>query len=243
MTEKINPSDEKSEIIWITGASSGIGKAVALEFIDKSHRLALSARRSEELMKIKSSIEGDLVEIFPCDISSFASVSQTFEAIDKVGSIDCLINNAGMSSFKSAENNSIEEIQDVINTNLLGAIYTIKSVLPEMIKRKRGTIINIISVVSDSVYVNSSAYSASKTGLLAYANVLREEVRKYNIRVINILPGATGTAIWPEKVLEKNIHRMMTPYDLAKFIYFCYSSFDTAVIENAILRPIEGDLR
>ena len=87
--------------------------------------------------------------------------------------------------------------------NLLGSIYTTKAVLPEMIKRKSGTIINILSVAAKTVFTNSSIYTASKSGLEAFGKVLREEVREYNIRVINIFPGATATEIWSKEALDK----------------------------------------
>ena len=111
-----------------------------------------------------------------------------------------LINNAGITSFKLAEENSINEINDIINTNLLGSIYAIKAVLPQMISNRSGTIINILSVVTKKTFTKSSVYSASKMGLLGYTNSLREEVRKYNIKVINVIPGATATPMWSKEM-------------------------------------------
>jgi len=153
-----------------------------------------------------------------------------------------LINNAGITSFKKVEHNSLEDIESIIQTNLLGSIYTIKAVLPLMIKKNKGTIINILSVVTEKIFQQSGAYSASKAGLKAFSQVLREEVRKYNIRVINVYPAATNTDIWSEENKTKFAHRMMNPADIAKMVISIYEHPGNVVTEEIVLRPIEGDL-
>jgi NADP-dependent 3-hydroxy acid dehydrogenase YdfG len=124
--------------IWITGASSGIGKAAAEEFAKIGCKVFVSARRVTELERLNEFLKKDKLsaEIYPCNVASYANVDQTVKKILANNSIDCLINNAGVTSFKLAEENSINEIDDIINTNLLGSIYTIKAVLPKMIERR-----------------------------------------------------------------------------------------------------------
>ena len=112
-----------------------------------------------------------------------------------------------------------------------------------MIKRKKGTIINIISVAAEKVFTRSSAYAASKSGLLAYTNVLREEVRKYNIKVINILPGATNTPMWSDKVLEEYGDKIMKPENIARVLVSVYLQGSDYVTEEIIMRPMIGDLK
>ncbi|NWF49539.1 MAG: SDR family oxidoreductase [Ignavibacteriaceae bacterium] len=230
--------------VWVTGASSGIGKAVAEEFAKIGAQVFISARRVTELERLKQNLgdDGLKVHIFPCNVASSANVEQTFKKISAEHPVNCLINNAGITSFKSAESNSINEINDIINTNLLGSIYAIKSVLPHMIQNGGGTIINILSVVTTKVFTNSSAYSASKLGLKAYADVLREEVRKYKIRVINISPGATYTPIWNTDARKKYGDRMMNPEDVARITVSAFLQKENIVNEEIIIRPIEGDI-
>ncbi|NNG27356.1 MAG: SDR family oxidoreductase, partial [Ignavibacteriaceae bacterium] len=184
--------------IWITGASSGIGKSTALEFASVGCKVFASARRVSELERLKSEAgkSGENIFIHQCNIASSSNVEQTFKKIKAGNKIDCLVNNAGITSFKLAQENSINEIKDVINSNLLGSIFTIKSVLPHFIKNGGGTIINVLSVVVNKTFEKSTVYTASKLGLLGYTRALREEVREHNIRVINIVPGATETPIW-----------------------------------------------
>lgn len=230
--------------IWITGASSGIGKATAIEFSKIGKKVYASARRVTELERLNKELKKEKlsVELFPCNVASSVNVDQTAKKILSVNDIDCLINNAGITSWKLAEENSVNEIDDVINTNLLGSIYTIKNMLPHFIERGGGTIINILSVVTKKVFTNSSIYAASKIGLLGYTNSLREEVRKYKIRVINIIPGTTETPMWSQKIREENSARMLNPEDVARVIVSAYLEKQNIVTEEILMRPIEGDL-
>jgi len=235
---------EKKNAVWITGASSGIGKALACKFAKNGIFVLGTARRNDLLDEIKNEL-GEFSTFFMChqlDISDFSLVSEFHKKISTEYQIECLINNAGTTSFKNAIENSIQEIEDIIQVNLLGSIYAIKTVLPEMLERKSGTIINILSVVTQKIFTSSSAYSASKSGLHAYTKVLREEVRDKNIRVINVSPGATATSIWPEGVLQKYSERMMNAEAIAEMIYHVYSEKSNLVSEELVLRPLKGDL-
>jgi short-subunit dehydrogenase len=238
MTEKIKTG------VWITGASSGIGRAAACEFAKTGARVFVSSRKVGELERLHTELRKEKlgVEVYPCNVASFSNVEQTVKKITNEHSLDCLINNAGITSFKRAESNSIQEINDVVGTNLLGAIYTIKNVLPHMIEQGGGTIINILSIVTKKIFTNSSVYAASKSGLLAYANSLREEVRKYNIRIINVVPGATETSIWSDEVRNKNIGKMIKPQDIAQMLVWLYLQKGNLVTEEITVRPITGDL-
>jgi 3-oxoacyl-[acyl-carrier protein] reductase len=182
------------------------------------------------------------VKFFPCNVASAANVDQTVKKLFVEYPIHCLINNAGVTSFKAAEDNSVQEINDIINTNLLGSIYTIKYILPHFIKQGEGTIINIISSAARKVFTNSSAYTASKAGLLGYTNVLREEVRKYNIRVINIFPGATETPMWSTEMRKEHSFRMMTSEEVSRLLVWVYLQEGNMVPEEIMIKPIEGDL-
>ena len=230
--------------IWITGASSGIGKAASKEFARTGSKVFVSARRKSELERLNNELKEEnlSVEIFPCNIASSSNVDQTAKKILSTNKIDCLINSAGITLFKLAAENSINEIDDIIHTNLLGPIYSIKSVLPSMIKQNGGTIINILSAVTKKVFIQSSAYSASKHGLIGYTNSLREEVRKHNVRIINVIPGATQTPMWTSEMREKYGDRMMTAEEIAQVIVWLYLQKGNLVTEEIVLRPMLGDL-
>jgi 3-oxoacyl-[acyl-carrier protein] reductase len=178
-----------------------------------------------------------------CNVGSERSISSTAKRIrEKYGKIDVLINNAGVTVFKSIMETKLTEFDSIMSTNLRGAFLCIKSVLPQMIKRKNGHIINIVSVAANTVLENSSAYAASKAGLLALSNVLRKEVRKFNIKVTNILPGAVETSMWDSKVRTRHRNRMMSPADIAQVTLEVFNQPKKVLIEDVIVRPIKGDL-
>lgn len=228
--------------VWITGASAGIGKALSIKFANNNHFVFGSGRRKNPFISNISEFNKSNFKYIENDVSNYKEVISAYNEINKDFEIDCLINNAGISSFKPFIENTQEDIDTIIKTNLNGSIYTIKSVLPKMIERKSGTIINILSVASKKIFTNSSIYAASKAGLENFSKVLREEIRDNNIRIINIYPGATATEIWPESAINNFSDKMMTAADLADFIYDVYANTSSLSPEEIIVRPITGDL-
>jgi NADP-dependent 3-hydroxy acid dehydrogenase YdfG len=235
---------EIKKTVWITGASSGIGKELALEFARNGEIVLATARKINAIESSKKDLGEQAENLIAAvvDVTDKNAVKEFYKSISEKYSVSCLINNAGITSFKKAEQDSIEEIEKIISTNLFGSIYSIKTVLPHMITNNTGTIINLLSIVTKKIFTGSSAYSASKAGLLAYTNALREEVRKNNIRVINVSPGPTQTPIWPNSSLEKYSYRMMSPAEVAKLVYHIYKLKSNLVVEDISICPIQGDL-
>lgn len=233
---------EKPKLVWITGGTSGIGYSLVKRFINSEiHVLTTSHNRKKiiELEKYFSNFKNFHADF--CDVRDADTIIKIISDYSSNFNIVSLINNAGITSFSPFENNNLDEINSIIDTNLKGPIYTIKNLLPELI-RNSGTIINILSVAAVEIFENSSLYAASKAGLLSFSNVLREELRKYNVRVINILPGATNTPIWGNDSIEKFGDRMMNPDDLADFIYNIWANNSTVTLENITLKPITGNI-
>jgi 3-oxoacyl-[acyl-carrier protein] reductase len=171
------------------------------------------------------------------------SVSRAFDLILKeFGRIDVLVNNAGVTYFKPFEQTSVKEFDHVIATNLRGTFLCAKSVLPAMVMRGHGCIINIISVTATTTFESSSAYAAAKAGLLGMSRSLRAEVRKKGVRVIDVLPGAVETAMWPDEARKKYHEKMMQPQDVADVVVSLLHQPQRVITEEILIRPLEGDL-
>ena len=227
--------------IWITGASSGIGLELATILSKTKCNLLLSARNSEKLIKVASSISGNAkVFAFPLDVSDTNAVNDTFEfIIGEVGFPNILINNAGVYIDKPFIDTTIDEFDFMINTNLKGYFNTTRAVLPSMIEFKGGAIVNIVSLTAIETFNNCAVYSASKSAVLSMMNCIREEVREHNIKIINIIPGAVATTIWSDAILNKHRHKMSSPRDIAEVVVntLQLSASDTSMIENIVIKP------
>lgn len=233
------------EVVWITGASSGIGKELAISFSSIGANVILTSRNKKKLLQVEKEIVkyGGNAKSFVCDVRDEKSVFECKKKIQKeFGKIDVLINNSGIGIFKPFLFTSTKEFDDTIATNLRGMFLCIKSVLPDFIERKSGYIFNILSTASVDIFKNSSAYSASKSAAFMMSKVLRREVRKHNIKVINILPGATDTEIWDKESRKKFSHRMMKPHSVADVVLEIFRFPSDVVCEDIILRPQLGNI-
>jgi len=232
-------------VVWITGATKGIGLAVANAFAAIGCKVIVSGRNKSQLEINAGRIidQGGFALPIVCDVTSEKSVRSAFAVINKkAGDIDVLVNNAGVTVFESFEKTTVKEFDSIIATNLRGYFLCTKVVLPTMIKQKKGHIINIHSVSANTIFYNSSAYSASKAGSLALSRCLRQEVRKKGIRVIDVLPGAVETEMWNRSVRKKNHNKMIQPEDVADAVVSIYCQPQRMVTDEIILRPVEGDL-
>jgi dehydrogenase/reductase SDR family member 7B len=188
----------KNKIVWITGASSGIGEALAQAFAVEGAKLILSARRNDELVRVKNSLklnDADVL-ILPLDLSDTSKVNElTQQVISKFGRIDILVNNGGMSQRSLAKDTSLENDRKLMEINFFGTVALTKSVLPFMLKQKSGHIIAMSSISGKFGFYLRSAYSASKHALHGFFESLRMEIFNDNIKVMIICPGRIKTNI------------------------------------------------
>jgi len=194
---KLVAMDFRNQTVWITGASSGIGEALAYAFAKEGARIILSARSVSDLERVREKCVGAAgLEIFPLDIGQFDQVREVGkQVISKVGQIDILVNNAGISQRALAKDTVFEVDKKIIDVNLLGTIAVTKAVLPSMLARKKGHIVTVSSMVGKYGTPLRSAYSASKHGLHGFFDALRAETYADNIRVLMVCPGFVRTSI------------------------------------------------
>lgn len=240
-----NLSKTDKKVVWVTGASAGIGRAIAEVFADAGNIVVCSARRKGKLEQLVKSIgkKGGEAYAKECDISKSAEVKKTVKFIlDKFGKIDALINSAGVTEFKLFTESTERDYDYIMDVNLMGVFLCIKEVLPSMVKRKDGQIINILSVAAVTTFQYSSLYAASKAGLKAMSEGIRAEVRKDNVKVINIMPGATDTDMWDKDFRDKNRNRMMSAEDIGRLTLDVFNQPKSLVTEDVVVRPIKGDV-
>lgn len=206
----------------VTGAGKGIGKAVAIALAKEGANVALLARTASDLQAVADEVENEGVKaiIVVADVSNIHSVNKAIEStIESLGDIDILINNAGIATLASFLELSPEEWEKIIKVNLFGVYYATRAVLPSMIERKTGDIVNISSTAGLRGGAETSAYSASKFGVMGLSESLMQEVRKYNIRVITLTPSTVATHLaFNLKLTSGNPEKVMQPEDLAEFI-------------------------
>ena len=212
----------KGKNALITGAGKGLGRAMAIALAHEGVNVGLMARTEADLQELAKEIESLNVKavIAVADVSSIDSVNTAVAQIKSgLGVIDILINNAGVGAFGSFMELEPAKWEEIIKINLFGAYYVTRAVLPEMIERKTGDIINVSSTAGQRGAAVTSAYSASKFGLIGLSESLMQEVRKHNIRVSTLTPSTIATSMAIDlKLTDGNPESVMQPEDFAEFV-------------------------
>lgn len=212
----------KDKKALITGAGKGIGKAIALALAKEGVHVALLSRTDSDLKKVAEEAKsyGVNTVIVTADIASIDSVNKAADhVLQSFGTIDILINNAGIGKFGNFMDLSPSEWEDIIKINLMGTYYVTRAFLPKMIERKTGDILNISSTAGVKGNAMTSAYSASKFGVIGLTESLMQEVRKHNIRVSALLPSTVATDMALNlKLTDGNPETVMQPEDIAELV-------------------------
>lgn len=230
----------------VTGGGRGIGRAVALELARAGAAVAPIARSAAELAEVAAEIVriGGRAPAHPivADVRDAGAVRAAVSGVEsELGAVDILVVAAGIARFAAVEELSDASWHDQIDTNLTGAFYSIRAVLPGMKARRHGDLITIGSVASIREFAGCAAYGAAKFGLLGLTRVVREEARRDNVRVTAILPGATETAIWGAQ-LPAAPERLMPPSAVARAVLHALTADPRVQVEEILLRPQLGDL-
>jgi 2-hydroxycyclohexanecarboxyl-CoA dehydrogenase len=230
--------------VLVTGASRGIGRSIALRFAEEGARVALVSRTVAELLQTASLVDkaGARTIAIPTDIRDREGVAASVKKVEEeLGPIDVLVNNAGVFLWRPFLKLSAEEWDLVISTNLTGAANFCRAVLPGMMARRRGRIVNVSSIHGMRGEANLAAHSAAKFGLIGMTQSLAREFREFNIAVNAVCPGTvenkldeTGAADRAAPLAEK-----LWPRDVARTVLFLASD-DAAAITGAALEVLGG---
>ncbi len=225
--------------IVISGASRGIGKAIAEKFARENHQVIICSRDESKLKELKKIHPTIITHV--CDVSKKEDVLKFGDFIlSTFSSIDVLINNAGIFIPGKILEEADGFLEQTIHTNLYSAYYLTKKLVPKMITQKNGFVFNMCSVASLKAYENGGSYSISKFALLGFSKTLREELKPHNIKVTSIMPGATLTDSWNGTDLPES--RFSKPEDIAELVYTITQLSAFSVVEDIVIRPQLGDI-
>ena len=242
-----------SKVALVTGATRGIGKQIAITLAKEGYDIALNYRKeNDELTNIKKEIENQNVKCLCVkgDVSNFEDCeSFVKETINEFGSIDVLVNNAGITKDMLLMRMKKEDFQDVIDVNLIGTFNVTKNVIPYMIKARSGRIINISSVVGVSGNAGQTNYAASKAGIIGFTKSLAKEVASRNILVNAVAPGfieTNMTDVLKDEIKDEiaksiPLKRMGNAEDVANVVKFLASS-DSSYITGQVINVDGGML-
>lgn len=231
--------------IVITGASKGIGKSIALLFAKNGFNICACARNlsgltalKTEIMSINPNVE---VHLSVCDVADKTAVLQFGQfCLEKFPHIDVLINNAGVFIPGNLHSEPDGALEQLINTNLYSAYHLTRCIVPTMISNKSGHIFNICSVASKNAYDSGGSYAISKFALYGFSQNLRHELKNHKISVTAVLPGAVLTDSWKGTNLPES--RFIDAGDVASLIYNAWSVSTRTVVEEILIRPMDGDI-
>lgn len=233
--------------IVITGASKGIGKAIAEKFAEdkQGHSLFLCARDKETLQMTGKELQGRFprtsIFIRPCDVGIKAEVRKFGEwVMNQVDRVDVLVNNAGPFIPGNTYDEEDGALEQMMSVHLFGAYHLTRILIPGMIRQKTGHIFNICSIAALQAYPGGGSYSISKFALSGFSKNLRHEMKPFGIKVTGVYPGAAFTDSWKGSGVAED--RIMKADDIAKLVYTTSLLSPQACVEDIIIRPQLGDL-
>ncbi len=241
----------ENSVIIITGASSGIGRATAKQLAGQGAKVVITARREEELKELKEEIEyhkGDAL-IVVGDVTKKEDFAKIVSAtLEKYGTIDVLVNNAGLMPLSYIKNLKTEEWEKMVDVNIKGVLNGVAAVLPTLIEKNKGHIVNISSTAAYQYFPGGAVYCATKAAVKMFSEGLRQELApKHSINVTSIEPGAVGTnlmdTITDEEILNQlsgmKDMTMLESEDIAEAISYALSQPDRVNINDVYIMPSE----
>ena len=230
----------KGKTALVTGGGRGLGKAVALALAAEGVNVAITGRNENNLKSVAAEIESKGVKS-SYSVFDVTDKKQVFTSLEKLqndfGKFDILINNAGIAAFGGILEMDDEQWEDIVKTNLFGPYYVVKAVVPGMVEKKSGDVVNISSTAGLKGNALTSAYSASKFGLIGMSESMMFELRKQNIRVTTLTPSTISTdmAKTDLKITDGNPEKVLQPEDFAELVVDLLKLNKRAMLASAAL--------
>jgi NADP-dependent 3-hydroxy acid dehydrogenase YdfG len=228
----------KGKIVLVTGATGGIGSQTVKLLVGSGAIVYITGRNLAKLNQLAEACRISSDHVFQMDIADEVSVNRVIDNILAQSSvIDILVNATGMGIIKPMESLSSDDFQKIIQTNLMGAFYLVKAVLPSMKIQKKGLIINIPGILGKVPMAGAAAYSASKYGLVGMMQSIREEIKRTEIRITNLFLGGVDSPFWDTIDLRVQKEKMIQAEEAAKAIWFLCQQPVSGVVSEMVLQP------
>jgi NADP-dependent 3-hydroxy acid dehydrogenase YdfG len=237
----------EGKVVLVTGASSGIGQATALALSKAGARVAVGARRTDRLKSLAQDAPGEML-VLELDVTDRQSVQEAVAATVKhFGALDALVNNAGLMLSSPILGADTTEWTRMVETNLLGSMYAVHAVLPHLLQSK-GAVVQISSTAGRTASAASGVYAATKFGITAFSEALRQEVTEQGVRVIVVEPGFVSTELTSHitdpaiQAMAKNIAesmRTLQPEDIAGAVLYALTQPEHVAVNEILIRPTD----
>ena len=231
----------RQQIVLITGASRGIGRAIALKFAENNYAVALTARNAEKLEETASLIRqggGPSPMLIPANLRDDRQIDALAEQVlQEWGRVDILINNAGVLYTRPFLELSMESVREMMEVNYLAVFRLTQKILPSMVENEQGTIVNIASLAGKHGFKTGSGYAATKFALRGFAQSLMLEFRDKGIRVITVFPGSVNTEMSSAHASPSRAQTILQPEDVAHTVFAAVTVDHRAMISEIDIRP------
>ncbi|MGE5418533.1 MAG: SDR family NAD(P)-dependent oxidoreductase [Chloroflexota bacterium] len=240
-----------NKIIMVTGATAGFGKAIAAKFAENGYDVIITGRRKERLEELEKELVGKGVKVLPLnfDVRSRNAVKSAIENLpENWKDIEILVNNAGLAAgLGHIDEGSIDDWEQMIDTNIKGLLYVTRAVAPLMVGRNKGHIFNIGSIAGTDAYENGNVYCATKAAVGQLSRTMRVDLLKHNIKVTNVAPGMAETEFSlvrfkGDKEKADAVYKGIKPLtgdDIAEVIYYCATLPEHVCINELVITPTQ----
>jgi uncharacterized protein len=220
----------------VTGGNSGLGFEITKELIKAKCNVIILGKDSAKVEKTKTDVNSNLVTTLVCDLRNQSQIAKT---IQDIKNIDILINCAGVIAYSPLPEHGAGNIKNIVETNLLGTIFTTQAVLPTMIARNTGIILNVSSTTGlpTGGHPNESVYAASKFGVSGFTDSLKKDIdeQKANIKVLGLYPGGMNTKLFSKSGLNKDTSEFMDPSEIAQIVIFMLERPDSIKMDHVVI--------
>jgi len=231
------------DIIVITGATSGIGRATAQQFASNGYTAVLNARTESDLKELRDELPGETHRVVAGDIGDENTSKVIKTIVDDLGGVDILFNNAGYGEMQPVAEMSKDAFENQLNTNVTGVFLPTKHLLPVFREQDHGSIITTSSLAAKNSFANGSAYVASKKAVQGFMECVKQELRDTNVKCGTILPGSVDTAFFDDLPFGPTEDRHLDAEDVAKTVWFVANQPASADLDEIVLRPAKRETK